>query len=140
VVFSGAVGELANRELAELARVLAAPRFVAAPLGPFGAAAQAAAGPEARNVDELALALAAGFYEGVVLLDGHSEFHPLTLSTLSDVASVCLGAEPSPTAEACAIALPVDGDEGPMGRTGVLARLRAHVEGSVAQSIPPEAR
>ncbi len=111
VVFSGAASERANEALAQFAAALAAPRFVVAPDGPAARAAHSAAGPAASHADELALALAGGLYQGVVLLEAEAQFHELTRMSLGMVGSVCLAERETETSKVCAVVLPAASEE-----------------------------
>ena len=140
LVFSGAVEPEANEALADLAEATAAPCFIMETDGPHADAARNAAGFGVPHVDELALALAGGFFQGVLLVDAKAEFHALTLMGLQNLGSVCLAERPTKTAEVCSVVLPaasseeladirddreLDGDRRP--RAEWIARLRKRI-------------
>jgi hypothetical protein len=139
VVFSGRVDARANEALAALADRLSATRVCVGEAGPHAAAATAAAGEGADHAAGLALSLAGGLFEAVILLDGDAELHDFALAMLPQIASVCLATRPTALTDACTIVLPVtDGEDDAapwpgdaLPRTRMLAALAAALgEGS----------
>jgi hypothetical protein len=139
VVMSGRLSREVNERAVQLAELLDAQKFLMSTEGPHAQAVRELA-PGLTHVDELALLLAGGFLQGVVLVDAQAEFHELTLAGLGRLASVALAEALTPSAEASAVLLAASGEDGASlgGRPrvelldGLISRLRP--EGDEAEA------